>query len=244
MSALGYCRRRGCGSPLVAKMDALGRLVVGCEPCARNAADLCRDCPKPKKGPRSLRCAACTYEHNRADDLRRKNEKYRSDDAWRERECAKRRAARRDPVKGPRIVERDRAYRAGRPRESDRSLAGRLYKRVWAKAHPLTRDQRDRQNARRRERYANDPDYRARILASNNKRPPLTPAQRARANASWRNRYANDPEFRARQITDVTERRAQRTAALPLTGFVNCDADRILGSALQELHAAEARRAS
>jgi hypothetical protein len=54
--------------------------------------------------------------------------------------------------------------------------------RAAARARSATPEVRARKNARQRERYANDPEYRA--------------LRDARTVASARERYANDPEYR------------------------------------------------
>lgn len=60
----------------------------------------------------------------------------------------------------------------------------------------MTPEQRAAYNARRRERYANDPDYKARVVKS---------IKKYQHNKSVRERYATDPEFRARRLAAAKE---------------------------------------
>ena len=64
---------------------------------------------------------------------------------------------------------------------------------------------RARQNAARRKRYAEDPEYRERVLASNRV------FQVTRGNATRRRRYAEDPEYRKRALArNLSSRMAHR----------------------------------
>ena len=76
-------------------------------------------------------------------------------------------------------------------------------------------------NARKRERYANDPEYRAARHASSAARkreryandPDWRAEQIASSAARKRERYANDPEYRAEQIASAAaSKRAKRQA--------------------------------
>jgi hypothetical protein len=66
--------------------------------------------------------------------------------------------------------------------------------------------QRDIQNRYRRKRYANDPEYRARLLANDK-------ARRDEINARKRERYRHDPEYRAKVIERVRRRRQSGSLA-------------------------------
>jgi hypothetical protein len=160
MSALGYCRRRGCGSPLVAKMDALGRVAVGCPMCARNRVGLCRDCPKPVRKKGAMRCAACRLRVKRALDNAAERRKYRTDEAYRQRQIEFQRKRRERPEVRAQSAERCRRryMQLGKPKWS---AVDREKQKMWRKTHPRTREQKDQANAYRRHRRATDPQWRA-----------------------------------------------------------------------------------
>jgi hypothetical protein len=49
-----------CGGPLETTVNRLGRAVLSCPWCDRQARGICRDCPRPIAGGRNaLRCASC-----------------------------------------------------------------------------------------------------------------------------------------------------------------------------------------
>ena len=64
-------------------------------------------------------------------------------------------------------------------------------------------ERRAKKAARTRERYANDPEYRARQAAYKRR-----PEYRAKKAARERERRANDPEYRAKELARERERRA------------------------------------
>ena len=68
-------------------------------------------------------------------------------------------------------------------------------------------------NAKRRERYASDPEYKARRLSQHRQPTPEQVAKyRATRNARRRERYANDPAFRAKVLAG-SKKYAQRLAS-------------------------------
>jgi 5-methylcytosine-specific restriction endonuclease McrA len=67
----------------------------------------------------------------------------------------------------------------------------------WAKENA------DKRNQTRRDKYQNDEDYRSKILESMKGRPQ----NNARKTEWQRNKYQNDPEFRARNIEHANRRR-------------------------------------
>lgn len=81
MTPPGKCGKRGCGSWLEHRTDALGRVVSTCPGCARVARGVCQDCPaalpvKVRRGGQpARRCPDCRAardrEHNRVGYVRR-----------------------------------------------------------------------------------------------------------------------------------------------------------------------------
>ena len=59
------CPRQHCGARLTIATNGAGRAIAVCEPCARNRAGRCRDCPALLDRPTALRCAACQLRRNR-----------------------------------------------------------------------------------------------------------------------------------------------------------------------------------
>lgn len=89
----------------------------------------------------------------------------------------------------------------------------REYGRRYRAEHPLTREQKDRRNARARERFATDPKYREhrrQLMRKQYDRHPKTREQKDRYNARHRQRYHNDPEFRQRHRERMRAYNAER----------------------------------
>lgn len=65
-------RNRGtvCGAELVERRDLIGRLSWDCPACARRAAGICADCPRPVDGVvgRAERCKGCRAAAKRRDN--------------------------------------------------------------------------------------------------------------------------------------------------------------------------------
>ena len=70
------------------------------------------------------------------------------------------------------------------------------------------RTSEERKNEKKREKYANDPEYRERILESNKERRKI-PENKEKRNRRLRERYANDPEFRKKR-REQYERQKER----------------------------------
>jgi hypothetical protein len=150
MTHLGFCRRKGCGEPLVDRMDNLGRLVVGCEMCAHNRAGFCRDCPGRLERPTAARCNACSLKRKRAIDNAHHRAKYRKNAQHREHELQRKRERRKDPVFAERERRRCRE-RYARIGPTPRDEMDRAYTREWNREARKDRAYCDRINARRRE---------------------------------------------------------------------------------------------
>ena len=92
----------------------------------------------------------------------------------------------------------------GRRNEKKRANKGRDQKELA----------RQRRNEAARKRYAEDADYREKLLAYNRAykkehrgpRPPLTPEERASQTAREKERYATDPNFRAARLASQRKR--------------------------------------
>lgn len=200
--SLGRCKRRGCWSPLVDRMDNLGRLVVGCPKCARNKEGRCADGPHRLERPRAIRCNACAKARNLALDCAAKRRKYRTNEAYRQHELEYHRGRRSDPA----FLKREAEWAERRKRRpAVRTESDRHFERIRRKVKTLSREAKDRHNASRRQKYATDPAWRAKKLAvaskhrRSGKHKPLTPDQRRRRNDHMRERYATDQAWREKR---------------------------------------------
>ena len=102
------CDKKGgyglpCNTPLVIRTDRLGRVVTHCSACARRAARVCLDCPRPVSGM-AHRCAVCKAERRKQRAL-----------AWwfRHHETAKARKRRRERLHPNAPLSRQEAGRRG-----------------------------------------------------------------------------------------------------------------------------------
>lgn len=119
------CHRINCRAVLRDETDAIGRLTLVCEPCERNRAGLCRDCPAPLEKPKALRCPTCAY--------RRNLERVRTQSAHYYREHRTRVLARQRSYQArPEVAEKLRGYKrdwAARNRDDAHRLVQREYQR-------------------------------------------------------------------------------------------------------------------
>lgn len=96
------CPLTRCNSRLDTRTDGLGRVLVFCPACERNARGLCRDCPASIRRPGlrrqnwPKRCATCQNQHR--TDKTRKRYKARPDH-YRMMKRRNDRKIRRDPEK-------------------------------------------------------------------------------------------------------------------------------------------------
>lgn len=89
----------------------------------------------------------------------------------------------------------------------------REYGRRYRAEHPLTREQKDRRNARARQRFATDPEYRQHrreMMRRQHIEHPKTREQKDRYNAQDRRSYREDPERRQRQSERMRAYHAER----------------------------------
>lgn len=144
---MNRCRRRGCGTRFVERIDGIGRVAFGCPACARNKEGLCRACPAPLENPRCMRCARCGLARKRQLDNAYHRRSYPE---RRDKELADKRRRSQTPEHRARRREYERKYREAH--RGDRDDLDRLYFREWARRRRQDPDYRARINARRRER--------------------------------------------------------------------------------------------
>lgn len=142
-----FCRRRGCRTRLVERIDPIGRVAFGCPACARNKEGRCRDCPGRLENPRSIRCARCALARKRQLDNDHHRRTYPQ---RREKELAWKRRHSKKPEHRARRRDYERRYRAAH--HGKRDDLDRLYFREWARRRRQDPAYRARINARRRER--------------------------------------------------------------------------------------------
>ena len=98
--------------------------------------------------------------------------------------------------------------------ENERNEGRRNEKRRAKTGHDEKALAKQRRNEAARKRYAEDADYREKLLAyrraykreHRGPRPPLTPEERARQTAREKERYATDPDFRAARLASQRKR--------------------------------------
>ena len=98
--------------------------------------------------------------------------------------------------------------------ENERNEGRRNEKRRAKTGHDEKALAKQRRNEAARKRYAEDADYREKLLAYSRAykrehrgpRPPLTPEERARQTAREKERYATDPDFRAARLASQRKR--------------------------------------
>lgn len=148
MNGSGYCRRRGCGTRKVERMDALGRLVFGCAACERNKKGFCRDCPAPLEKSRGMRCGRCALDRKRKLDREAKARVYATEEGRNRCLKLKRKQYSRPDTRARRLAY-ERNYRLTHPRPRDEF--DRAYHREWHRRNRQNPEYRAQQNARRRE---------------------------------------------------------------------------------------------
>ena len=126
------------------------------------------------------------------------NERYKNDPEYREYLERKKVERRNDPVKSQHDKERERK-RSQRPEQKTRTNELARLRRT----NPGYRQKEyDRKNKRRRERYAEDPEYREHVLEQC-KASETKPERRVKIRLYKRERYHNNPEHRRRHKAGI-----------------------------------------
>lgn len=142
------CTRRGCGTILVDRMDDVGRLMLVCLGCERQAQGICRDCSQPTGTPSRWRCAS--HKKARQRELDRQSYARTMEDPTRR---AKILARQRKRMSTPEARARENNRRHRKPK-SPRSEIDRAYQRAWCAKAKQDPAYREAQNQKQRERRA------------------------------------------------------------------------------------------